>query len=160
MANGLYGWTSSNTLEIIAAGIVTSYGCIAYQMYAANQIIFDPLAWSNWQGNTSLEQLFTIPQATLEADILYTFQHRHIDICNPTDFMYSLVQSAISLQHEIYVIQAQIVRYEWIAKCRSLRLFFIKDDALEILKEKHKKLLFMKHIFASWCARYKIEKNS
>ena len=39
---------------------------------------------------------------------------------------------------EIEILNAQITRYQWIATCRSSRLFFIKADSLAILQEKYK----------------------
>ncbi|MDP3787937.1 MAG: hypothetical protein Q8Q60_01300 [Candidatus Chromulinivorax sp.] len=159
-AERMYSWIIGNKIAITAVGIIASYGYILHQIYRDNVIIFDSLAWSNWQDGKKLEQLFVMPQATLEADLLYLFQHRFIDIHNPTDFIYSLVQSAISLQHEIDVVSSQIVRYQWIVACKCSQLFFIKEGSLADLQEKHRKLLFIKHIFASWCATYKIEKNN
>jgi len=140
--------------------LLAGYGCIAYKIYTANQLINNPSSWSNWKKEKTLEDLFTIPQSKLEADLLYEFQSRYIDSDNPTDFIFSIVQSSVSLQNEIDVVKRQIIRYQWIAACKGYRLLFLNPDSLQILQEKHRKLTFIKHIFASWCANYKIEKNS
>lgn len=136
------------------------YSYCAYQIYQANKIIYDPAAWSNWQGEKTLEELLELSQHQLESQLIFDCQLRHIHPTNPTDFIYALVQSSISLQQEIDVMALQITRYQWLARCRCLRLFFIDQASVGILQEKHKKLLFMKHIFASWCARYKIEHHA
>ena len=155
----LYLWADDHAIELLCSALLASYSYIAYQMYAANQIIFDQLAWSNWQGDKKLEELFAIPQATLESELLFAFQHSYIDQQHPTDFMYSLVQSSISLNYEIAIVKLQIDRYQWIAACQCSRFFFINADSIAILQDKYKKLLFMKYIFASWCAHYKIEQH-
>ncbi len=151
-------WLLENYIACAAIGLLASYSYVAYQIYQTNKIIDHQHAWSNWQHGKSLEQLFIIPQVELEEQLLFAFQHSHIDQLDPTNFMYSLIVSYNNLQLEIDLIGDQIRRYEWIATCRCLRLFGIDTDELQCLKNKQKKLLFMKHIFASWCARYKIEK--
>jgi len=140
--------------------ILAAYTYILYQIHCSHIIIHDSRAWSNWNHGKTLEQLFAISQHQLETELLFAFQHRYIHPTNPTDFMYSLVQSSISLQQEIDLVQQQIQWYQWIIACRCSRVFFIDDAALVVLQDKQRKLAFMKHIFSSWCANYKIEKNS
>ena len=158
--DSLISWAYDNVLEITATGIVAAYSYCAYKIYQANKIIYDPAAWSNWQGDKTVEQLFALSQNELQSQLLFEFQIRFIHPTHPTDFIYALVQSSISLQHEIDTIALQIKRYQLIAKCRCLRLFLIDGGSLNVLEEKYKKLLFMKHIFASWCAKYKIDNHT
>jgi hypothetical protein len=116
-AEDFLSWIKNNTLQISCAALLAYYSYLLYQIYVAHQIIFNPSSWSNWQGDRSLEELFAVPQSKLEAELLYVFQNRHIDLHNPTDFIYSLVQSSLSLEREIYIVHQQITRYESIAAC-------------------------------------------
>ena len=123
-------------------------------------IINDPSSWSNWHYGQSLQDLFATPQSVLESDLLFAIQTKYVHPINPTDFIYSIVQSSLSLKEEIKIVEQQIWYYQWLAKCQILPLFFLTTQELEDLKEQHRKLLFMQHIFASWCAHYKIDKNN
>jgi len=152
-------WIQNNKFKTIGAGLLTAYSYIFYQICQANLIINSPESWSNWHNNRSLEDLFAIPQNKLESDLLFSIQTRYVHPVNPTDFIYSIVQSSISLNKEMQTLEDQILRYKRLEQCRSLPLFFIDIQELASLQDKHKKLSFIKHIFSSWCATYKIDKN-
>ncbi|MDP3787787.1 MAG: hypothetical protein Q8Q60_00545 [Candidatus Chromulinivorax sp.] len=152
-------WMQGNKIKTICITILSSYSYISYQIYRSNLIINDPNSWSNWNNSRSLNDLFAASQSKLESDVLFSIQTRYVHPTNPTDFIYSIVQASNSLQEEIQTVQGQISRYTWINRCRSMELFFITLQDLESLQEKLRKLLFIKHVFASWCANYKIDKN-
>ena len=153
-------WIKDHKLKTLGITLLLGYSCIAYQIYRSSAIIDNSQSWSNWHNGRSLEDLFTTPQNKLEADLLFAIQTRYVHPVNPTDFIYSIVQSSNSLQEEIKVLEEQIARYRWIKKASCMPLFFIDEQELESLQDKHKKLLFLKYILSSWCANYKIDKNS
>lgn len=153
-------WIFNNKIKTAATIILTSYAVIQYQIYQASLIINSPQAWSNWQNNKSLTDLFAIDHSTLESDLLRAIQARYVHPSNPTDFIYSIVQASNCLHHEIKIVEEQLNRYAWIKACKTTDLFLISLKDIEAVAEKHKKLLFLKHIFSSWCANYKIDKNS
>lgn len=159
-STGAITWIKNNKLKTTGTIMLLCYSIIAYKIYRSNAIINDPNSWSNWHNSRSLDDLFAIPQATLEANLLFAIQTRYVHPVNPTDFIYSIVQASNSLQEEMKEIREQISRYKWIESCHCMPLFFIDEQELTSLQEKHRKLSFLKHIFASWCANYKIDKNS
>lgn len=149
-----------NKIKAVAMGCACLYSSIAYQIYRTNSSLNDQNSWSNWRHNMSIEDLFASSQSSLEADLLFAIQTRYVHPTNPTDFIYSIVQASNRLQEEMIRLEEQITRYQWLEKCRCMTIFFLEPQGLLQLQEKHKKLAFIKHIFASWCANYKIEKNS
>ena len=160
MSNGITGWIGNNKLATTGIGLLCGYSYIFYQIYRANLIINNPNSWSNWHNGRTLEDLFATPQSSLESDLLFAIQTRYVHPANPTDFIYSLVQSSNSLNFEMSILQNQISRYKWLETCCCMPLFFINTQEFAILQERHRKLSFIKHLFASWCAAYKIERNS
>jgi len=156
----LLTWINSNRIATGCITLLTFYSYVSYEIYKMNQAINSSLSWSSWQSNKSLDELFLIPQVTLESELLYEMQNRHLDPANPTDFIYSIVQSSISLRDEIEMLERQITLCELIENCKLSQLFFIDELLLENLKAKQKKLLFIKYIFMSWCTNYKIEQNN
>jgi hypothetical protein len=153
-------WTQMNKLKSLGIMLLLGYSCITYQIYRSNLIINDSSSWSNWHNGRTVEDLFTTPQNKLEADLLFAIQTRYVHPINPTDFIYSIVQSSNSLQEEMKVLEEQITRYKRIKSLECMPLFFITDEDLDSLQEKNRKLAFLKYILSSWCANYKIDKNS
>ena len=152
-------WLQNHKLITIGISISMLYGYIGWQRYQTHLIIKNPASWSCWRQDQSIEDLCTVSQKQLQADLLCTMQNRYVHPINQTDCIYSLTESSISLNKEIETIQQQITLYTWLDRCKCLHLFFMSLQDLEILQEKYRKLCFMKHIFASWCAQYKIDKN-
>lgn len=148
-----------NKFAIGFVGIIFCYSYISYQIYTRNKIIEDPLAWANWHNDKKIQELLALPAAQLQAELLYDFQHRYIDPADPMNFMYSIAQSSAALEREIQLIKKQIFLYQSIIKSRCGQLFFINSQSIFLLEEKQRKLAFIKHIFSSWCAQSKIEKN-
>lgn len=159
-SDDILAWIQNNKIKTGCATLVVVYGCIAAQIYRANATLNDPDSWSNWHHGATLEDLFATPQHQLESDLLFAIQTKYVHPVNPTDFIYSIVQSSQSLKEEIKIVQDQIWRYELIEQCSCLPLFFIQAQDVQDIKNRHRKLLFMQHLFASWCAHYKIEKNN
>ncbi len=153
-------WINNHKLKTACMTLLLCYSTIIYKIYESNEIINNPNSWSNWHNSKSLEDLFETSQSQLESDLLLAIQTRYVHPVNPTDFIYSIVQASNSLQEEIKVLEEQISRYAWIKKAGCMSLFFIDDQKLETLQSKNKKLLFIKYILSSWCANYKIDKNS
>ena len=141
-------WAQANKLKTMGIVLLLSYSCIAYQIYRANLIINATQSWSNWHNGRNLEDLFATPQNKLEADLLFAIQTRYVHPVNPTDFIYSIVQSSNSLQEEINILEEQIMRYTWIKKAQCMPLFFIDEQELESLQDKKKKLAFLKYILS------------
>lgn len=156
----LLNWSICNKIKSLGLSIIFIYSCIIAHIHKNYSIINDPASWSNWHHGQSLQDLFATPQSALESDLLFAIQTKYVHPINPTDFIYSIVQSSLSLKEEIKIVEQQIWYYQWLAKCQILPLFFLTTQELEDLKEQHRKLLFMQHIFASWCAHYKIDKNN
>ena len=156
----IIAWIQDNRLATVGLGVLISYSYIMYKIHRTNLIFSDVNSWSNWHSGRSLDDLFAMSHHKLESDLLFEIQTRYVHPGNPTDFIYSIVQSSVSLNSEIDTLQEQISRYKWLATFQCMPLFFINTKELEALQEKHRKLSFMKHIFASWCANYKINKNN
>lgn len=158
-ATNIFVWMQDNKIKTGVIGLFAIYSSVYYQIYQANLIIDDINSWSNWNYNMSLENLLNCQKNKLESDLLFEIQTRYVHPVHPTDFIYPLVEASKSLEKELQTVQEQIVRYQWIENCACMTLFFIDENERDRLKEKLRKLLFTKHLFASWCASYKIDKN-
>lgn len=139
----------------ITAAVVYSY--LLYQIYQADSIIKNNNSWSYLYNNYSLEQLCALPEKSLESDLLFNIQVKYVDPINPTNFIYSLVQASNSLHKEIKLLEKQIQQYQWLERLYCMSLFFIDQKILHSTEEKYKKLCFIKHVFDTWCAKYKID---
>lgn len=155
-----FDWLQTNSIIFAGTGLATLYSYTMYIIYENNRLLDDPCAFACWQNNKSLEELLATPVVQLESDLLDFFYHRYVDPSHPLDGNYALIQSSLALDKEIEVVVQQISLYQWIIACRCSSIFFIDKTKLVDLQNKQKKLLFMKHVFRSWCAKTNVEKHS
>lgn len=152
-------WIQNNKIKSVCISGLSIYSYIMYQIYRAKQIINDQTSWIHWKSSMSVDDLFMISQKELEHELIHAIQSRYVHSINPTDSIYSLVEFSKDLQQEFEILQQQIIVYQWIESLGASNLFFIQAVDCALLQEKYKKLNFIKHIFISWCADYKIEQN-
>jgi len=156
----MFIWIQNNKIKATIYTLLLFYSAIMCRIYDNNLIINDDNAWSRWQSSRSLEDLCATPHNILESELLFVIQTTYTHPTNPTDFVYPLVQASTALSKEINTLQEQIKLYRLVDTCHSLQLFFLNHQSIIELEEKYRKLIFIKHIFSSWSANYRIEKNS
>jgi len=153
-------YIKNNKIKCSCITLASFYAYISYQIYTKQQVVDNPSAWSNWYNNYSIEELFAIPGEKLGGELLHEIQSRYADPENPTNFIYSLVQFSKILQAEIDALEDQKTIYTWIQRMHCNQIFFIDNNAITEIQTKIHKVLFLKHIFTTWYATYKIERNS
>jgi len=152
-------WINNNKIKTTGLSIFAIYSLIFYRIYQNDKINKNSESWIYWKKSQSLEDLLQEPADKLASDLLESIQAKYVHPTHPTDFIYSIVQASSAFDKEINCIQRQIAIYKYLESLRCLQLFFIKLEDKAMLEEQHRRLLYIKNIFSSWCARYKIEKN-
>lgn len=153
-------YVGNNKIKCSCAGLATLYSYIAYQIYSRDQIMNAPTSWANWHNGCTFEEFMSFPASSSGSDLLQEVQTRYADPDNPTNFIYSLVEFTKTLQGDIKNAEELVTIYSWLDKAQCAHLFFIDSSVIAAAQAKLHKLLFIKHIFATWYASYKIEKNS
>jgi hypothetical protein len=160
-AQSFFAWVDENKLSLTCstAGVTlfSGYAYLQYRLFVAHQKLYHVHSWSSWKNNATVDEWLLMSQADLEKELLFAFQQRYIDPVNPTNALYSMIQSLKALDQEIAVAEYLVDSYEWILKCRVERLFGVTYEKYVDVQSRLRKLRFMKHIFVSWCAWYKID---
>lgn len=149
----------NNKIKCTCAGIAALYSYIGYQIYNRQQILTTASSWNSWRNNCSFEEFMSYPAQNIGDDLIYEIQTRYADPENPTNFIYSLVEFSKKLAYEIKNTEELLTIYTWLERVRCSHLFFVDAATIATAQAKLHKLLFIKHIFATWYASYKIEKN-
>jgi len=156
----IMNYIKNNKIQCSCITLSSIYAYISYQIYTNQKVAKDPASWSNWYNNYTIEELFSIPGEKIGNELLHEIQTRYADPDNPTNFIYSLVQFSKIIQTEIEALENQIKIYSWLQTAHCFQIFFVDADAITKIQTKIHKILFLKHIFATWYATYKIERNS
>jgi len=155
----VWEYITHNKIKCSCAAIIALYAYTAYYIYTTEQQANNSSAWCNWQNHTSIETFLTLPTKETGRQLLHEIQSRYADPENPTNFIYSLVQFIKILEEEIEQLKNLKDLYLWIEFTGCSRLFLIDAKSIATIQEKLHKTLFIKHIFATWYANYKIDKN-
>ena len=154
-----FTWVNNNKIQSACITLLAIYSFVACQTYRLNRIIHDESSWMNWKSCKSIDDFLAISQKELERELVHAIQARYVHPVNPTDFIYSMVQFSTAIENEIEVMEQQIMLYQLIETSCTSKIFFIDATDLAKLQDKFRKLNFIKHIFISWCADYKIEQS-
>jgi hypothetical protein len=149
-----------NQRYLVAASLLFGgyvYTC-SYIM-KANKYLERTDTWIGWRADMPFDILVTIPQNELAKDLILEIQRRYSNIQNPTDFISPLIIFIQNIYAEINTIKQYISIYEVMTKLHIQKLLPIDQKHFGTLNEKYKKLLYLKNIFLSWAAEYKINHN-
>jgi hypothetical protein len=115
--------------------------------------------WSYWKGHLSLEKLFEIPQSHLSEELIKEVQRQYTAEANPTDFLTPLMTFMDMAEKEKAALEQYNTICSYLEKLHILRFFKHDQELYEQSKEKLQKLAYLKNIFLSWLADYKISQK-
>ena len=78
---------------------------------------------------------------------------------NPTDFISPLISFVQTIDKEINTLKKFIDAYWLITKLHTEKLLPVNIKQFATLNERYKKLLYLKNVFLSWAAEYKVNHN-
>lgn len=143
-------------------GVTAIFGGYIYActyIVKANKYLERTDIWVNWKSDIPFDMLVTIPQNELSKELILEIQRRYSSAQNPTDFISPLILFIQTIDTEIDTIKNYIDVYWLITKMHMQTLLPINQKQFSTLNEKYKKLLYLKNIFLSWAAEYKVSHN-
>ena len=140
---------------LIGVGYLTA----CYQAYVGDNYSNQSELWANWRDDLSLEQLLSIPHDQLAQELLIEIQRRYITQGNPTDFISPLTSFLNSIELEIHKLEYYKRFNDWIQWLRISKLLPTKRKDGHIFNKQLQKLKYLKNIFLSWAAKYKLEQQ-
>jgi uncharacterized protein YlbG (UPF0298 family) len=125
----------------------------------ANKYLEKADNWINWRSDIPFDILITTPQNELAKELILEIQRRYSNAQNPTDFISPLILFIQTIDAEMDTIKNYTDVYWLITKMHVQMLLPINQKQFSTLHEKYKKLLYLKNIFLSWAAEYKVSHN-
>lgn len=115
--------------------------------------------WASWKNSISYDALTMTSQEDLARELVLEIQRRYSSIENPTDFILPLISFIHSIDQEIETTQKLATAYTWFCRLHIQNLVPINEKLYQNIQNLHKKLIYLKNIFLSWAAEYKINHN-
>lgn len=142
-----------------ASIILGGYVLACHYFVQGNKYLERTDTWAAWHSETPLDLLVSYPQLDLAKELILEIQRRYSNAKNPTDFISPLITFVKTIDEEIATVKQYSEVYRWAKQCYLHTIFPINQKQFNLLEEKHKKLVYLKNIFLSWAAEYKINHN-
>jgi hypothetical protein len=143
-------------------GTAVIAGCYIYACHylvSANKYLEQTDTWSSWRLDTSVDLLITIPQNELAKELVLEIQRRYSSTQNPTDFISPLITFIQTIDTEINTLKRYMQIYQWATKLCLHNLLPFNQKLFNNLGEKYRRNIYLKNIFLSWAADYKVNHN-
>ena len=145
--------------EIIFGGAAFTYLFICYLLIRGNNYLGRLDIWSSWKVDISLYNLYAIPHEKISRELLIEIQKRYTRSDKPTDFMLPIINFLYDIDKEITQLNFYRKLYVWLKRLRLHYIMPLNTQRFMSIKERLKRTLFIKNIFLTWAAHYKIEHN-
>lgn len=155
--NSLHHWIVTNKLRCALWSAGTLYGIVnGYLWYIKNQLDKHH-CWSRWQSEKSLEELFAIPQNNLAQSLLFQIQQHYTHATKPTDFLQPLIHFMNDLEQEVRLLTLYQRLSAAVASCHLTKFSIVDEAFVAAIDNRLKRLAYLKGLFLSWIAQYKLE---
>lgn len=153
--NFLFAKRYSLALACVLGGYI--YSC--YVIVQANKYLALTDTWACWRNDVPLETLIAIPQAELAKELILDIQRRYSNPQNPTDFLNPLIIFIQTIDQEIAMTKKLNSVNSFITKLHLDFILPVNKKLFDSVGNKYKKLIYLKNLFLSWAAEYKINHN-
>jgi hypothetical protein len=156
---GLKELIKGNKYKLIFACACSAYAALFAYLVHANLRMRDEALWARWRSEDSFEQLASIPHKQLAQDLVFAIQRRYTSEKQFTDFIQPLTQFLHDLGQEKKMLKNYLATGTWIMRLRLYHVLPINQTKMELAKNLLQRLCFIEHVFLSWAAEFKIQKN-
>lgn len=129
---------------------------INYKLWRLASVLRAKDHWSLWRSGPLLDPLLTYPQRELTQQLLLDIQKKYTTSARPTEFIQPLIIFLTTLEEE----QKNLKQYKTL--CNILKriniggLFMLDKELMQEVDQRLQKLLYIKNLFLSWAAEYKV----
>ena len=148
---------SSNKWYVLSAGLVCTYGLLAYFMVSGNSYLGDSALWSSWRQELPLDQLLAIPQQKFAQELIREIQRRYTDASSLTDIAKPLGIFMNKIDQEEEQIKWYQSVYSWLSYGRLPKLVPVTQQRFSKIPERLQRIAYYKNVFKSWAADYQLQ---
>jgi hypothetical protein len=145
--------------ELSLGGIAALYAWLCYETLSGASYLGKSILWSSWKRETVLSALQAMPQEDITRELLMDIQKRYTSIEKPTEFMLPLIHFLYDIDIELKMLTRYHHLGTWISKTKASYIIPFDVYRFNTAQERLARLAFIKNLFLSWAANYKIEHN-
>ncbi|CDK30712.1 hypothetical protein [Candidatus Babela massiliensis] len=149
-------WIKNNKFKVTMTALTSSYILINAKLIYLNYKLANENCWSKWRLNSTMEELYRVPQAIFAQDLLKDIQNTYTQIGNMTDYVTPLSTFIKDVDTEINNINTYIRMIKFLHKTKVRKFFIYNTKIYDQAPERLNRLLFIKNTFLSWLAEHKI----
>jgi len=150
-----YSFIATYYRWLITATCIGAYSYLYYSIRNAQSYLNQPDMWFNWHETLSLEKLLSINTEELEQELLLDIQRRYTNLHEPTNFIAPLISFAHAIDQEF----ARLSYYKKLYKLLSVSYVYKILPISIVFYQKTQRLTYLKNIFLTWAAHYRVEHN-
>ena len=150
---------SANKWYLLGAGLVFSYGLLAYLIMSGNSYLGDSALWSSWHQELPLDQLLAIPQEQITEELIREIQRRYTDSTSIADIVKPLGIFMVKIDQEEEQIKWYQSVYSWISYIRLTKLVPVGQQRFSKIPERLQRIAYYKNLFKSWAADYQLQQS-
>jgi len=152
----LGNYAREHALGIILGSAVAAYGGTWLRLIFLHHRIMQPDNWSSWQNKMDLDEMHGISNDILAKELILHIQKKYQSSDKIADFISPIIAFLNDINKEISDLQSFIWIQETIKKIYLSSLFPGYRKSIGTAREKLKRVQFLKNIFSSWMAEYKL----
>jgi len=153
-------FTQKHKYYLIPSAILTSYITALFCVSRGNSYLDKKELWSAWKKEIATQDLILDNNnSELVKNLLLEIQTRHMDKNNPIDFITPLANFIKNMEQEKRSLTFYANIYNMLKSSHLLKLFPVDKTCFHKVEDQIQRLHFIRSIFLTWAARYKIEQN-
>lgn len=146
-----------NKKKIVFYSAATIYVGIYAHLLCENYYLKRSDLWASWRQEKQFEQLCIKTNNDLMHELLQDIQRIYIDAKQPDNFILPMTQFLGATDKEMLRIKRYLSITTWIKRFRLSFFFPISPQSLLLAQSRITRLSFVRHVFASWAAEYKMD---
>lgn len=155
----MIAYAKENSMQLSLGAVGALYAGIWLRFMYLHHLIFRKDTWSCWKNKTDLNELQSIAHAQLARELIVAIQKKYQAADKIADFVTPLMAFIVDMNKEIANLNSFIWQYESLKKIKLIALFPGYGKTMKLVREKLQRLMFLKNVFGSWMAEYKINMN-
>ncbi|MDZ4150085.1 hypothetical protein [Methylicorpusculum sp.] len=144
---------------LIAGTVLGAYAWLCYETVRGAQYLGKANLWSSWKRAIPLTTLHETPQQEITRELLMEIQKRYTQIDKPTEFMLPLIHFLHDVDTELKNLRYYDSMNSWLTKARASYVVPFDLQRFNTTRERLARLAFVKNLFLTWAADYKLEHN-
>jgi hypothetical protein len=149
-------YVQENFFSLTLMGVVSGYAGIWARLIWLHHKINQPDNWAAWNSKTTLDELHSLSHELIAKELIVAIQKKYQSADKLADFISPLIAFIEDINRETQQLNAFIWLHDTLRQCRVVTLFPGYQKSVQQAREKLKRVMVLKNVFASWMAEYKI----